>query len=82
MDRERYEIGLKTRKEVLGEEYVARAFENADDFSREFQELMTENCWGATWGRGILSKKYRSVLNLGMLAALGRSQEFELSHLR
>ena len=78
MDRERYEAGLKVRKEVLGAEYVDKAIQNADDFNREFQEMVTEYCWGSIWGSDGLSKQQRSILNLGMLAALGRSHEFGL----
>jgi 4-carboxymuconolactone decarboxylase len=78
MDKQRYEAGLKVRKEVLGAEYVENSLKNADDFNREFQEMVTEYCWGGTWGRGILDKQRRSILNLGMLAALGRMHEFEL----
>ena len=55
MATERYETGLRIRKEVLGEEHVERALARADDFNREFQELVTEYCWGASWGGGGLS---------------------------
>ena len=78
MDQERYDAGLKARKEVLGAEYVDKALANADDFNREFQEMVTEYCWGPIWGNDRLSKQQRSILNLGMLAALGRSHEFGL----
>ena len=78
MDKQRYEAGLKVRKEVLGAEYVENSLKNADDFNREFQEMVTEYCWGGTWGRGVMDKQRRSILNLGMLAALGRMHEFEL----
>ena len=78
MDRERYQTGLKVRAEVLGEEYVEKAVGGATDFNREFQDLVTEYCWGEVWGSPNLDRKQRSILNLGMLAALGRSQEFEL----
>ncbi len=78
MDQERYDAGLKARKEVLGAEYVDKALANADDFNREFQEMVTEYCWGSIWGNDRLSKQQRSILNLGMLAALGRSHEFGL----
>ena len=54
------------------------AINNADDFNRDFQALVTEYCWGVCWGNDVLSRKQRSLLNLGMLAALGRSHEFEL----
>ena len=77
MDRERYETGLRIRKEVLGEDYVARKLDEADDFDAEFQNVVTE-AWGATWGRGVLTKRERSMMNLGMLAAMGRMHEFEL----
>ena len=73
-----YEAGLKERTEVLGPEYVERAVAGADNFNRDFQQIVTEYCWGGTWGRGVLERKNRSVLNLGMLAALGKSHEFKL----
>ncbi len=78
MDKERYDAGMKVRKEVLGAEYVDKAMQNADDFNREFQNMVTEYCWGSTWGNDRLTKQQRSILNLGMLAALGRSHEFGL----
>ena len=81
MDTERFEKGKAARTEVLGAEYVERALANADDFSRPFQELLTEYCWGACWGSDALSRKQRSLLNLGMLGALGRMHEFE-THFR
>lgn len=77
MDKERYERGLKMRKEVMGEDYVSRVMENAGEFGKEFQEYVTEMAWGGAWGREDgLSKRERSILNLGMLAAMGKSQEF------
>ncbi len=78
MDKALYETGLAIRKQVLGDEYVDRAIENATDFNRHFQEVVTEYCWGGVWGSPTLSHKQRSMLNLGMLAALNRQQEFEL----
>lgn len=81
MSKERYDIGLKVRKEVLGDEYVDRALASVDDFNRDFQSFVTEYCWGGTWGRGVLDKKQRSILNLGMLSALNRPHEFKM-HMR
>ena len=81
MASDRYETGLNIRKEVLGEEYVDAAIAKADDFNRDFQEMVTEYCWGGSWGRGVLSKQQRSMLNLGMLAALNRPHEFKLHFL-
>ena len=81
MATDRYETGLNIRKEVLGEEYVDAASAKADDFNRDFQEMVTEYCWGGSWGRGVLTKQQRSMLNLGMLAALNRPHEFKLHFL-
>ncbi len=82
MDKERFEKGLAVRKEVLGAEYVERALGNVDEFSREFQEqVVTEFGWGGTWARGVLERRERSILNLGMLAGMGRLTEFE-THFR
>lgn len=78
MDKELHDKGLSVRREVLGSEYVDNALESADDFNREFQALVTEYCWGVCWGDDTLSKRERSILNLGMIAALNRMHEFEL----
>jgi 4-carboxymuconolactone decarboxylase len=76
-----FERGLKVRREVLGAEYVDRSLAQADDFSADFQRLVTEYCWGASWSRGVLSRRDRSLLNLAMIGTLNRSAEFKL-HLR
>lgn len=73
-----FERGLRIRKEVVGEEYVERSFAKAGDFGRDFQELVTEFCWGASWGRETLSRRDRSLLNLAIIGTLGRSAEFRL----
>jgi 4-carboxymuconolactone decarboxylase len=76
-----FERGLGIRKEVLGAEHVERSLARADDFNRPYQELITEYCWGAVWGRPGLPRKTRSLLNLAMLTALNREDEFKL-HVR
>ena len=81
MSEKQFEIGLKYRTEVLGQKYVETSLGNTDDFNRDFQRMITEYCWGGSWGRGILEKRDRSILNLGMLAATNRPHEFKL-HLR
>jgi 4-carboxymuconolactone decarboxylase len=78
VDKQRFDKGLAARKAVLGDEYVERSLHAADDFNREFQELVTEYCWGTTWGDESLDYRQRSLLNLGMIAALNRMQEWEL----
>lgn len=75
------EIGLQTRREVLGAEHVDRSLAQASDFARPMQELVTEYCWGAVWSRPGLDRKVRSLLNIAMLTALGRQHELEV-HVR
>ena len=81
MDQKRYDIGLAKRKQVLGDAYVDRALSNVDDFNRDFQRILTQYCWGEAWGDETLSPRERSILNLGMIAALGKMEEFQ-SHVR
>ena len=78
MDKERFETGIAQRKATLGAEYVDKTLASADDFSRPFQEMMTEFCWGFGWGDETLPPKTRSMLNLTMIAALNRMHEWEL----
>jgi 4-carboxymuconolactone decarboxylase len=75
------EKGLKIRREVLGSKYVDHALNNATDFNRPLQDLLNEFCWGGAWGREGLTRKERSMINLAMLTALGRTHEVE-THVR
>ena len=82
-----FNAGLELRREVLGEEYVARAFDLKDEFSEAMQDYITTHAWGAVWARRdadgelTLPKKTRSIMNLAMLAAINRPHELEI-HLR
>ena len=78
---DRYQNGLKTRTEVLGKAHVDRATARATDIDREFQRQITEYCWNDIWNRPGLERKTRSMLNIAMLASLGREDEFKL-HVR
>jgi 4-carboxymuconolactone decarboxylase len=78
MDKQTYERGLAIRKSVLGAEFVDKAISSADDFNRPLQDLVTEYCWGAVWGREELDKRTRSLLNLAMIAILNRPQELKV----
>ena len=81
MDKLLYDRGLAKRRHVLGDSYVDRALANVNDFNREFQRLTTEYCWGDVWGDETLSPRERSILTLGMVAALGKMGEFA-NHVR
>lgn len=78
---EKFERGLKTRREVLGSEYVDKSVAAADDFNWPMQKLVTEYCWDEIWNRPGLERKTRSLLNLAMISALNRPHELKL-HVR
>jgi 4-carboxymuconolactone decarboxylase len=79
--KERFDAGLKTRREVLGAPWVDKAMAGVDDFNREFTDLLNTYCWNDVWNRPGLARKQRSILNLGMLCALNREHELKL-HIR
>ena len=78
MDKDRFDLGLSIRKDVLGAEYVEKSFASADEFNKPMQELVTEYCWGAVWGREELPRKTRSMLNLAMISILNRQHELKI----
>jgi len=80
-NQEAFDKGLKTRREVLGADYVDGALRNADDFNMPMQELVTEYCWDNIWNRPGLDRRTRSMLNLAMITALNRPHELKL-HVR
>jgi 4-carboxymuconolactone decarboxylase len=75
---DRRAAGERVRREVLGEAYVDRGRLNADPFYQHFLDFTVEHCWGNVWVRSGLDRKIRSMLNLAMLASLGRWHEFEV----
>ncbi|UWR30949.1 carboxymuconolactone decarboxylase family protein [Sulfitobacter sp. W002] len=78
---ESFRKGLQTRREVLGDAYVDQSVNNATEYNFPMQELVTEYCWDTIWNRPGLDRRARSILNLGMIAALGRKDELKL-HVR
>lgn len=80
-ENERYEAGLKVRREVLGEAHVQRSLDARTDFTTEFQEFITRTAWGTVWTREGLPRHTRSLLTIAMMVALGHDEEFKL-HIR
>lgn len=77
-----FNAGLAVRRAVVGDAYVDRALAaGSSEFSRPGQELVTEWCWGYAWTRPGLSRRDRSLLNIGMLMALNRAPELAV-HVR
>jgi 4-carboxymuconolactone decarboxylase len=81
MNKELFEKGLAVRRAVVGETYVEASLKGADDFSMPMQELVTEFCWGEVWSHPGLQRRDRSILNLGMIAALNKPDELAI-HVR
>ena len=81
MDDARYETGMQTRREVLGDEHVDRAKQRETPLDADFQRYITEMAWGAVWSRPDLDRRTRSLITISILAALGREHELAL-HIR
>lgn len=75
---DRYREGLALRRQTLGEAYVDKALAGATGFTRPFQELVTEYAWGAVWDRPGVPAPTRSLVTVGILAALNQHDELRL----
>jgi 3-oxoadipate enol-lactonase/4-carboxymuconolactone decarboxylase len=73
--------GMRTRREVLGDEHVDRATANAGGFGEPFQELITKYAWGAVWSRPGLDRRTRSAITLTALVCLRAENELGM-HVR
>ena len=78
LSRELVQSGKATRRQVLGDAFVENAAKSVNSFTREYDDFITENLWGRTWSRGVLSRYELSLVNLSMLMALGHKEQFEI----
>lgn len=76
-----FDAGLATRKQVMGEAFVTKAFGNATEFTLPMQHYITRNAWGDVWQRPGLDLKTRSLITVAMLTALGKQHELK-GHVR
>jgi 4-carboxymuconolactone decarboxylase len=74
MTESRFDLGMKVRKEVLGNEYVEQALARTTAFDADFQRFITESAWGSVWARPDLDRRTRSLVTIAILAALGREE--------
>ena len=81
MNDAQYAKGLATRRQVMGEDFVARALGGATEFTRPMQDYITHNAWGDVWQRPGLDLKTRSLITVAMLTALGKQHELK-GHVR
>lgn len=80
-ERQRYEQGMKVRREVLSDSHVDKSLQNRNAFNEEFQDLITRYAWGEIWTRPGLTRQTRSMITLAMMVALNRGEEFRM-HVR
>ncbi|GGB99739.1 4-carboxymuconolactone decarboxylase [Marivita lacus] len=78
---DRFDEGMKTRREVLGDAHVDRAEAAKTEFDLPFQTLITEGAWGTVWSSDAISRRERSMLTLALLAATGNFEEIPM-HIR
>ena len=78
---EMFDQGMAIRRKVLGDAYVDAALAKSGPFNEPLQELVTTYCWGWNWGREGLPLRDRSLINLAMIAVLGRENELKI-HIR
>ncbi|HVQ94946.1 MAG TPA: 4-carboxymuconolactone decarboxylase [Mycobacteriales bacterium] len=81
MTDDRYERGMATRREVLGDAHVDRAVANTTEFTAPFQQLLTGFAWGGVWSRPGLDRRTRSCVTLAVLTALHCHDELAM-HVR
>ena len=80
-EQQRYDQGMRVRRDVLGDAHVDRANANRNTFNEEFQNFITRYAWGEIWSRPGLSRQARSLITLTALVALNRGEELK-AHLR
>jgi 4-carboxymuconolactone decarboxylase len=78
---EAFDRGMRTRREVLGDEHVDEAIARTTGFTEDFQDLITRYAWGEIWSRDGLDRRTRSCITLAALVALGREEELAM-HVR
>ena len=77
-DQKRHEQGMTVRRAVLGDAHVDRAVAKTNDFSSDFQDLITRYAWGEIWSRPGLPRSTRSLITIAMTIALNRGDELRL----
>jgi 3-oxoadipate enol-lactonase/4-carboxymuconolactone decarboxylase len=78
---DRRSVGMSVRRSVLGDAHVDRAVAATTEFTRPFQEYITEGAWGSVWSRPGLNRRTRSALTLALLTALRAHEELPM-HVR
>jgi 4-carboxymuconolactone decarboxylase len=75
---DRYDEGMRVRRQILGEEYVDQVQAKTTDLTRDFQAYITRAVWGDVWTRPGLDRRSRSAITLTALIACGHWDELAL----
>ena len=75
---ELYKRGLAIRKEIFGSEAVEKRMSGVGEFGKPLQHMINANAYGDIWARPGLARKIRSLVVLGMTAAINRPAEFKV----
>jgi 4-carboxymuconolactone decarboxylase len=70
--------GLQIRREMFGAEFTDRQIEQANQFTRPMQDVVSKYCFGETWSRKELGRRERSMVTLSALCAMGRTHELKI----
>ncbi len=72
------EAGMTVRRQVLSDAHVDRANAKVDDFTSDFQDLITRYAWGEIWTRPGLERRMRSAITLTAMIAGGHEAELAM----
>lgn len=78
---DRFNTGMKVRRQVLGDAHMDRVEAAKTDFDMAFPTLITDGAWSTVWAENTISRRDRSMLTLALLAATGNFEEIPM-HIR
>ncbi|MEU9732832.1 3-oxoadipate enol-lactonase [Streptomyces sp. NPDC048002] len=74
-------LGMRVRREVLGDAHVDRAQARQTPFTARFQDFISRYAWGEIWTDTTLGRRERSMITLTALVAHGHYDELAM-HVR
>jgi 4-carboxymuconolactone decarboxylase len=75
---ELHDRGLKLRTEMFGAEAVEKRMNAFGDFGKPLQHIINAYAYGDVWSRSALPPAMKSLVMVGMMAAVGRTNELRV----
>jgi len=75
---ELYKRGLALRKKIFGDETVEKRMSAIGEYGKPLQHMVNAYAYGDIWARPGLDNRIRSLVVLGMTAAINRPAEFKV----